>query len=291
MQALVDAKALDREPMPMLEVVCDRALAALSASMRNLTSEAAEVSLDRVGSGRFGEIMNLVPLPALFGVFSLAPLEGHGVVVLEPELVYALVDALMGGQNRGNGDERPAARSFTSIEAGLMSAFMNVVLKDFGDAFEIVSAVAAKLERSETLPRFAAVVGPAVTSAHCQFRVDMDGRAGCFSLVLPTTTLEPVREKLAQRFLGDSARGNAVWGNHLDRELRRTALRLDAILAEQVMSLEHVLRFAAGQTVSLGRPPNASVATRVEGVPMGTAEMEQRNNRVCVRLLHGLQSS
>ncbi len=288
--ALVNAKTLNREPLPMLEVICDRALPALAAGMRNLTSEAVEVSLDQVGSGRFGELMSLVPLPALFGVFSMPPLEGHGVMVLEPDLIYALLDALMGGHQAAS-TERGAARSFTFIETGLMASFMTLVLKEFGSAFDLVAPVTPKLERSEALPRFAAVVGPAVGSAHCRFRVDLDGCSGRFTLLLPTTTLEPVREKLAQRFLGDSIRGNAAWSEHFERELCQTTLRVRAVLAEQVMSLQHVLRFAPGQTIPLGRAPHASVAVDLEGVPAGTADMGQRNNHVCIRLLRGLEVS
>lgn len=287
-RALVQAKAPEQQPMPMLEAICDRVAPAVAAGMRNLTTENIEVSLEQVTVGRFGDIMNMVPLPAVFGVFHLAPLEGSGVMILESSVIYTLLEALMGGKNGGGRVQPVEARSFTPLETSLMSTFMTMTLKELARNFEPVTPVSISLERSETLPRFAAVVEPAVSSAHCVFRVEMDGRPGRFRLLLPTTTLEPVREKLTQRLLGSPVRGSSAWSEHFEREIRRTMLRMDAVLAERTMTLQEIMGLQVGQTLPLGRSPHAPVTLCLEGVPVARAETGQRNHHLSVRLVTDL---
>ena len=67
--------------------------------MRNLTSDAIDVSLEEVTSTRFGEFMNRVALPAMVGVFKVRPWDSFGLITIDSGLIYAVVDALLGGRS------------------------------------------------------------------------------------------------------------------------------------------------------------------------------------------------
>jgi len=97
LRAIVEADVINHQRLPMLEVVCDRLIRTFSTNMRNLTSDAIDVSLDTTTSVRFGEFMNRVPLPAMFGVFRVEEWENYGIVVVDSALIYSVVDALLGG--------------------------------------------------------------------------------------------------------------------------------------------------------------------------------------------------
>ncbi|MFT6570884.1 MAG: flagellar motor switch protein FliM, partial [Sphingomonas echinoides] len=71
LRAVLESRVIAHERLPMLEVVCDRVVRAFSSSMRNLTSDAIEVSLEEVTSTRFGEFVGRVALPAMIGVFHI----------------------------------------------------------------------------------------------------------------------------------------------------------------------------------------------------------------------------
>ena len=75
-EAILDSTLVAYERLPMLEVVYDRMVRLMTTSLRNFTSDNVEVSLDNVVSHRFGDYLNMVPLPAIIGVFCLtsAPL-------------------------------------------------------------------------------------------------------------------------------------------------------------------------------------------------------------------------
>src|SRR5690554_883437 len=68
-QAIINSALVSYERLPMLEVVFDRLVRMMSTSLRNLTSDNVEVSLDNIRSVRFGDYLNSIPLPAMLAVF------------------------------------------------------------------------------------------------------------------------------------------------------------------------------------------------------------------------------
>lgn len=284
LRAVLESRVISHERLPMLEVVCDRVVRAFATSMRNLTSDAIDVSLEEVTSARFGEFMGRVALPAMIGVFSIREWESFGLVTVESGLIYAVVDALLGGR-AGAAPVLIDGRGFTAIETKLVSRMLDLALKDFATVFAPIDAITIALERIETNPRFAAIAGPSNICAVATFRVDMDGRGGKFSLVLPYATLEPVREKLLQRFMGEKNGRDSIWEAHMAAEICQTDIELSVVLGEAHMSLDRLRALVVGDVIALGRSPDDPLTLECGGVSLGRAQIGQRASKVAVRLL------
>ncbi|MET0374847.1 MAG: FliM/FliN family flagellar motor switch protein, partial [Rhizorhabdus sp.] len=115
-------------------------------------------------------------------------------------------------------------------------------------------------------------------------RVDMEGRGGCFSVLLPYATIEPVRRILGQRFMGEKHGPENIWGSHMATEIARTEVAVEVVLGETEMGLGAVRDFAVGRTLTLGKRPDDPLEVHVGGVPLGLAQIGQRNAKVAVRL-------
>ncbi|GLI96287.1 flagellar motor switch protein FliM [Sphingobium sp. BS19] len=284
LKAVIESKIISHERLPMLEVVCEHMVRSFATSMRNLTSDAIDVSLEELTSIRFGEFMGQLALPAMIGVFNVPEWENYGVITVESSLIYAVVDALLGGR-RGSGPVRIEGRAFTTIETTLVAKMLELALADFSTAFEPIDQIGVVLERIETNPRFAAIASPTNIAAVATFRVDMEGRGGKFSILLPYATLEPVREKLLQRFMGQTpGRGN-IWEEHMATELRKTELTIDVVLGQKVLRLQEVRNFEVGQTFALNISPDDPLELQSGGITLGRAQIGQRRNNIAVRML------
>jgi flagellar motor switch protein FliM len=240
LKAMIESNVISHERLPMLEVVCERMVRSFATSMRNLTSDAIDVSLEEITSTRFGEFMNHVALPAMFGVFQVTEWENYGVVTVDSGLIYAVVDALLGGR-KGSRPMRVEGRAFTTIETMLVAKMVQLALDDLSQAFEAIEPVTMVVERMESSPRFAAIAGPSNIAAVATFRVDMEGRGGKFSVLLPYATMEPVRDKLLQRFMGEKLGRDRMWAAHMASELYNTEVTVDVVLGEKQMSLRDVM--------------------------------------------------
>ncbi|HUD92390.1 flagellar motor switch protein FliM [Sphingobium sp.] len=283
LKAVIESNVISYERLPMLEVVCERMVRTFATSMRNLTSDAIDVSLEEITSTRFGEFMNHVALPAMFGVFKVREWENFGVITVDSGLIYAVVDALLGGR-RGNAPMRVEGRAFTTIETQLVWKMVELALEELSASFEAVEPVTMELERIEASPRFAAIAGPSNITAVATFRVDMEGRGGKFSVLLPYATLEPVRAKLLQRFMGEKLGRDRMWESHMASELTSTAVTVDVVLGEKQMPLRAVTGLKVGQTIALNRSPDDALQVQCGGVPLGQAHIGQRSQNIAIRM-------
>jgi len=285
LKAVIESDVIAYDRLPMLEVVFDRMIRTFATSMRNLTSDAIDVSLEGVTSVRFGDFVNRVKLPAMIGVFRVEEWRNYGLLSVEPGLIYSVVDALLGGRTAGAaGRQVIDGRAFTGIETGLVARMIRLALDDFAAALAPVAAVTASLDRVETSPRFASIADPTNICAVATLRVDMDGRGGAFSILLPYATIEPVRQLLGQRFMGEKRGPENIWGAHMAAEIRRTEVSADVVLGEATVPLGEVRRFAVGQTLSLGLKPSDPLRLQVGGRVLALGRIGQRSGQVAVCL-------
>ncbi|KMS52641.1 flagellar motor switch protein FliM [Novosphingobium barchaimii LL02] len=283
LKAVLESNVISHERLPMLEVVCERMVRNFATSMRNLTSDAIDVNLEAITSVRFGDFMGNMALPSLFGVFQVKPWESYGVVTVDAGLIYAIVDALLGG--RGGTRTQPAeARSFTTIEMSLVSRVVQMALDDLASAFEEIAAVTMGLERMESSPRFAAIAEPSNAAAVASYSVSMEGGGGVFSILLPYATIEPVRDKLLQRFMGEKLGRDHIWSAHMASELYNTEVTVDVVLGEKMMSLREVRSLVVGQTIALSHSPEDALHVHCGGVPLGRAHIGQRSSNIAIRM-------
>src|SRR5690349_13116623 len=266
-RAIINSALVSYERLPMLEIVFDRLVRLMTTSLRNFTSDNVEVSLDNITSIRFGDYLNSIPLPAILAVFRAEELGNYGLFTVDSNLIYSIVDVLLGGR-RGTAAMRIEGRPYTTIERTLVQRMIEVILGDLRQAFEPVTPVTFSLDRLETNPRFAAISRPANAAILVKLRIDMDDRGGRLEMMLPYATLEPIRKLLLQQFMGEKFGRDSIWEGHLATELWATQVEVDAVLDEQVMSLRDVMNFQVGQTLMLNASPDSPIELRCGGIPL-----------------------
>lgn len=281
--AIVNSTRVSYERLPMLEVVFDRLVRMMSTSLRNFTSDNVEVSLDNISSQRFGDYLNSIPLPAMLAVFKAEEWDNYGLMIVDSNLIYSIVDVLLGGR-RGTAAMRIEGRPYTTIERNLITRLMNVILMDLSAAFDPLSPVTFRFERLETNPRFAAIARNANAAINTRLRIDMEDRGGRVELVLPYATLEPVRELLLQMFMGEKFGRDSIWETHLSSELWHTEVAIDAVLEQMEMPLNDILNLKVGDQIPLNKTPNSKVTLRCGDVDMFKGHMGRRNGYIAARI-------
>ncbi|MFQ5535494.1 MAG: flagellar motor switch protein FliM [Sphingomonadales bacterium] len=281
--AIINSALVSYERLPMLEIVFDRLVRLMSTSLRNFTSDNIEVSLDNITSIRFGDYLNSVPLPAMLTVFRAEEWDNYGLITVDSSLIYSIVDVLLGGR-RGTAAMRIEGRPYTTIEQSLVERMIEVILADMCAAFEPLSKVTFAFDRLETNPRFASIVRHANAAILIKLRIDMEERGGRLEMLLPYATLEPVRELLLQRFMGEKFGRDSIWEVHLANELWHTYLPFEAILDEQTMMLTDVMKFEVGQTMLLNARPASHIEMRCGETTLMTGSMGRVGKNVAVKV-------
>jgi len=159
-----------------------------------------------------------------------------------------------------------------------------VILQDMCQAFEPLAPVNFTLDRLETNPRFAAIARPANAAILVKLRIDMEDRGGRTELLLPYATLEPIRKLLLQQFMGEKFGRDSIWESHLATELWSTKVQVNAILDEQIMSLNKIMSMQVGETMMLNASPDSKIELRCGGVPLLRGRMGRVGSSVAVRV-------
>src|ERR1700749_572288 len=282
-RGIINSALVSYERLPMLEIVFDRLVRLVTNSLHNFTSDNFEVSLDSITSILFGYYLNSIPLPAILAVFHAEQLDNYGLFTVDSNLIYSIVDVLLGGR-RGSSAMRIEGRPYTTIERNLVQRMIEVIMQDMCAAFEPLAPVNFNLDRLETNPRFAAIARPANAAILVKLRIDMEDRGGRTELLLPYATLEPIRKLLLQQFMGEKFGRDSIWESHLAIELWSTKVEIDAILDEQIMSLNKIMNLEVGQTVMLNASPDSKIELRCRGVPLLTGIMGRVGSSVAVRV-------
>ena len=282
-RAIINSALVSYERLPMLEIVFDRLVRLMTTSLRNFTSDNVEVSLDNISSIRFGDYLNSIPLPAILAVFRAEELDNYGLLTVDSNLIYSIVDVLLGGR-RGTAAMRIEGRPYTTIERMLVQRMIEVVLNDARAAFEPLTDVQFNLDRLETNPRFAAIARPANAAILVKLRIDMEDRGGRIELLLPYATLEPIRKMLLQQFMGEKFGRDNIWESHLATELWTTQMEVRAVLDELKMDLQSVLNLKVGDTIMLNANADSLVELRAGTIPLTRARMGRKNHNIAVRV-------
>jgi flagellar motor switch protein FliM len=287
-RAIIDSAMVSYERLPMLEIVFDRLVRLMTTSLRNFTSDNVEVSLDRITSVRFGDYLNSIPLPAILAVFKAEEWENYGLITVNSNLIYSIIDVLLGGRRGGHGI-RVEGRPYTTIETNLVKRMIEVVLADAELAFKPLSPVKFNIDRLETNPRFAAISRPANAAILVRLRIDMEDRGGNVELLLPYATIEPIREVLLQMFMGEKFGRDPIWEGHLATEIAQAEIAVNAVLYEAKLPLKQLMTLKLGETLLLGLKADANVSVRCGDVILTEGRMGRVGDHIAVRVAKPLR--
>lgn len=287
-QAIIDNQMVSYERLPMLEVVFDRLVRLTTSSLRTFTGDTVEVTIDNISSVRFGEFMDAVPLPAVMTIFKAVEWDNYGLINISGDLIYAIVDVLLGGK-RGQAAPRMDGRPYTTIEMTLVSKMVELILADMETAFQPLTEVHFEVDRNESNPRFAAITRNANAAVLIELKIDMEARGGRLEMVLPYSTIEPIRDKLVQVFMGESFGRDLEWERNLSTQVSLADLDVEAVLATRHMTLREFMALDIGDTMMLDVTPDDLVDIRAGGVTLGQAQMGRAGERIAVRAARPLR--
>ncbi len=282
-RAIINSALVSYERLPMLEIVFDRLVRLLTTSLRNFTSDNVEVSFDGLKSVRFGDYLNSIPLPAILSVFKAEEWENFGLITVDSNLIYSIIDVLLGGR-RGEQTTRVDGRPYTTIETSLVKRLLELVLNDAEQAFRPLSPVKFNLERLETNPRFAAISRPANASIVVQFRIDMEDRGGTIEFAIPYATIEPIRDLLLQSFMGEKFGRDSIWEEHLATEIWSANIEIETVLYEQMLPLRQLLDLKVGDTLMLDKTPEDLVTLKIGDTLLTDAQIGKAGDKVAVKI-------
>ncbi|HYG86969.1 MAG TPA: flagellar motor switch protein FliM [Azospirillum sp.] len=287
-ERLVSSTTVNKDRLPMLDVVFDRMVRLMNTSLRQFTSTNVEASLLRIDWLRFNEFLDTIELPALIGVARAEQWDSQLLVSIDSALIYCMMDVLLGGRHSRPG--RIDGRTYTSIERKMTERLIKVILQDLGQSFDPLTQVEFTFDRLEVNPQFATITRATNAAIRVRIAIEVERRVGHAEIVIPYASLEPVRGKLVQMFMGEKFGHDTVWESHLKNELKRAKLEMVAVLHQTQVPLGEVLNWQKGASLKLRISPDAPVMLLSKTTPLFAGRMGQRDDNIAVKIETDLET-
>jgi flagellar motor switch protein FliM len=269
-----------RGRMPNLEIVNERFARNMRIGLFNLIHKNPEVSIGGIKVEKYSAFLRGITVPTNFNIMAVRPLRGSGLIVCDPSLVFAVVDALFGGT--GKLRTRIEGREFSPTEQRIIQRLVEVVTTEYKRAWTGVYPLALEYQRSEMLPQFASVAMPSEVVVSTSFALEIGETSGSIHFCIPYATLEPIRDVLYSTVQGDGNEPDRRWVSLMKGQIQEAEVELVVELAHAPATVEQLLSFKPGDFIELDL--ERGIQAKVAGVPVFDCHYGTSNGKYALKV-------
>jgi len=253
-----------RGRMPTLDIIYERFIRLYRMSLSNSLRKIATISIISTDLLKFGEFVNTLPIPSCMCIMRFESLRGPALFVFESKLAYALVDSFFGGTDRPY--TRIEGKEFTRIELSIMQKVMDLAIKDLEEAWSPVHKSEISFVRTEVNPQFVGVVPPSEVIISTTFEVELENASGTIALVIPYSTIEPIKNKLNASFQTESDRVDKEWTAKMEEHLHNAEANVLVNLGVASITVGDLVNLNVGDIIPLKQDADGELEMLIEGV-------------------------
>ena len=278
---------VSKEQLRSIRAIHDKMARNLASDISSLMRSIVEIQLHSVDQMTYGEFLMSLPSPTSFNVFSLKPLDGKGVIELNPSIVFPMIDRLLGGP----GMPFDANREFTDIELNLLDQILRVITQNMKDVWTPIMEVYPIIEAKESSPNVVQIVAQNEIVIMVVMEIIIGQTSGMMNICYPVISIESLLPKLASRDLMLSETSSRKSRNKELRALLRGAkIELEAVLGYAKLNMKEILDLQVGDIIKLDRPADDTVVVKVDGREKFIADFGIRRYRRCIKIKEKLKT-
>ena len=253
---------VSKEQLRAFRGIHDKMARNLSSQISAVMRSIVEIQLHSVDQMTYGEFLMSLPSPTSFNVFSLKPLDGTGVLEINPSIAFPMIDRLLGGK----GDPYEATREFSDIELSLLDTILKQMMQHLKESWAPIAEVFPSIDAKESSPNVVQIVAQNEIVIMVVMEIIIGHSSGMMNLCYPVISLESVLSRLASRDLMLSETSSKKSRNReLQALLGGAAVELSAMLGGTRLTLNEVLDLNVGDIVRLDKAADDTVTVNVTG--------------------------
>jgi flagellar motor switch protein FliM len=252
---LVAQDRIVRGRMPALDRLNERWVTEFQRKLGELIRQPLEVTLQEVQLAPYGKWLAALPVPTSFNLYSIKPWPRNALVAVDGKLLFALVERYYGGGGRAAANL--ARETLTPTEQRLNRVVVDLVTDHFRRALAPVAALEFQHAQTEVNASYLNMATPSETVVVTRVEVTMSAVGGSISLILPLSSFEPVRDKLAEGLKTVSPETRQRWSAGLRSQLENTQLDLTTVFLETEISMRELLSMKPGDILPIEMPKTA----------------------------------
>lgn len=272
---------VSKEQLRAFKGIHDKLARSLSSQISSAMRSIVEISLHSVDQMTYGEFLMSLPNPTSFNVFSMRPLDGTGVLEINPSIAFPMIDRLLGGR----GEPYNHQREFSGIELNLLDSILNQVIVNLKDAWAPVTEIYPAIDTKETSASVVQIVAQNEIVIMVVMEIVIGNSRGMMNLCYPVISLETILSRLGSRDLMLSDTNTKKSRNkELQALIGGSGVVVSVGLGNAVLDLKNVMELKVGDIIRLDRPANDEVVVSIDGREKYVAEIGLQRYRKTVKI-------
>lgn len=217
----------------------------LSAHLRT-TVNINVVSIDEL---TYDEFIRSIPNPSIINIFSMEPLEGSALFEVNTEIMFAIVERMLGGPGFNNN----YSRGLTDIERTVVMRVNQKLLEFLVEAWVNIVDINPTMEFIEHNPQFTQIASPTEMVMVITLDAKIGDSEGMIKFCLPYLLLEPIITKLSTRFWFSSTAKEYTSETiaALKQRIQKTKVPITVLLGETKILVKDLLELQKGDVVTV----------------------------------------
>lgn len=272
-----------RGRLPRLDVIYEDFVRSFQVSLSSTLRKIVSLNHGSTNFLKFDEFINTLSVPTCISVLKFDIPHGSALFVVGRQLVYALVDNFFGGADRPY--TKIEGREFTPIELSIVRRVVNLAIDDLQKAWSSVEIIDCHFVKTEVNPQLVGVIPPTDVVVVSTFDVKLENAYGQMTLVVPYSTIEPMKQKLLSKFEIEPNRiDQKIWRSTIEEQLLDIDVEVKVDLGTTSISLNQLMGLKVGDVISLDQGVAGEFDLQVETVKKYKACHEIRHGTVAVQV-------
>jgi len=269
-----------RGRMPTLELINERFARYLRIGLFNYMHRTTDISVGPIRVQKYSEFIRNLVVPTNLNLVAAKPLRGTSLFVLDPNLVFLVVDNMFGGDGRFH--TRVEGRDFTPTEQRIIQGLLNVIFTEYSRSWKPVYDLSFDYIRSEMNSQFANIATPSEIVVSTTFSLEFGGTAADMHICFPYSMLEPIRDLLYSTMQSDQLSSDQRWIVMLRKQLKDAEVEIAANLATTTVTLGQILKLKTGDILPITIPD--SLIARVDDIPLMECRYGQQGGQFALKI-------
>lgn len=271
-----------KEHLRTLEIIFEHYGRLLSTNLPVYLRKNVQVSVNSSETVTFSEFTNALANPVILSIINFNPLVGNIIMELSPNIGFAAIDRMLGGQ----GEPLDKAREFSEIEMTILEKLMVICMSHLREPWKNVLEIEPILERIETNPQFAQIISPSDMIAIVTLNIKIGDVEGLMNICLPYFTLENIMDKLNTKYWFSTMQdiNDEEYQEHIEALIKRVDVPVKAILGKSSVSIVDFVNLQLGDIIRLDTDVDGDLSVYVGNIRKFTAVPGNSKDKYAVQV-------
>ncbi|PAF47116.1 flagellar motor switch protein FliM [Helicobacter sp. 12S02634-8] len=272
---------VSKEQLRAFRSIHDKMARNLSSQISAIMRSIVEIQLHSVDQMTYGEFLMSLPSPTSFNVFSMKPMDGTGVLEINPSIAFPMIDRLLGGK----GDPYDHSREFSDIELNLLDTILRQIMQTLKDAWSPITEIFPTVDAKESSANVVQIVAQNEIVIMVVMEIIIGHSSGMMNLCYPVISLETILSRLGGRDLVLSETSSKKSRNkELQALVGGAGVNVAVFLGGVHLALKEVLDLMQGDIIRLDRAADDTVVVNVDGKEKYLASIGLQRYRKTIKI-------